>query len=476
MMTKLRLPLIILLTVICLAMPLTAVAQSAGEPVVQAVLFYSPSCPHCHFVIKEVLVPMVDEYGDQLQIIGIDTTQPEGGQLYQATIEQYQIPSERRGVPTLIIGQTILVGSVEIPEQFPALVDENLAAGGIGWPHIPGFVPPPPVEAESESPSSSESEPPTDSASDQPEPQPETATSTESETQPEAATSTESEAEPSTAPAADQPETQAVVPASTKSEAQPPTAPAVEAPDTPSESAPAPPSSPPTHRASEGGTFAPQATESPQTTADQAVLAIGEEPLPASEEMSTPPPDPVGMTLAGIVLVGMVAVLGYTTWQMTTGQHHLFQLSQNPANLVKAWAIPILSLLGLGVALYLAYVEINQVEAVCGPVGECNIVQASPYARIIGIPIAVLGVLNYLAIGLLWFGQRYVVGGPLANLSVLGLLGLTFAGTLFSIYLTWLEIFAIHAVCAWCISSAVITTISLLLVVLSVTHKRTLRV
>ena len=134
------------------------------------------------------------------------------------------------------------------------------------------------------------------------------------------------------------------------------------------------------------------------------------------------------------------------------------------------WAIPLLSLLGLGVSIYLAYVEINQVAAVCGPVGHCNIVQSSPYAQIVGIPVAVLGLLNFVAIIVLWAIQKYS-DGPLANLSTVALVGLTIFGTGFSIYLTLLEIFVIQAICAWCLSSAVITTVLMLLCVMPATAK-----
>jgi hypothetical protein len=79
-------------------------------------------------VINEVLLPMLDEYGDQLQVVGIDTYQAAGSQLYQAAIEQYQISPERRGVPALVIHDVVLVGSQEIPDRFPALVKEGLAA------------------------------------------------------------------------------------------------------------------------------------------------------------------------------------------------------------------------------------------------------------------------------------------------------------------------------------------------------------
>ena len=122
------------------------------------------------------------------------------------------------------------------------------------------------------------------------------------------------------------------------------------------------------------------------------------------------------------------------------------------------------------VSIYLAYVEINQVEAVCGPVGNCNVVQTSPYAQIIGIPIAVLGLFNYGAIIVTWGVQKYGAGS-LANLATLALVALTIFGTGFSIYLTLLEIFVIHAICAWCLTSAIITTILMLLAVMPVTHQ-----
>lgn len=119
-----------------LAIPSLTLAQSAEQPVVQAVLFYSPTCSHCHYVVTEVLAPLVNEYGAQLQILAIDSTQPGGAALYQAAVKRYEIPLERQGVPTLIIGDIVLVGSGEIPAQFPALVEEHLVAGGIGWPDI----------------------------------------------------------------------------------------------------------------------------------------------------------------------------------------------------------------------------------------------------------------------------------------------------------------------------------------------------
>jgi uncharacterized membrane protein len=109
------------------------------QPVIRAVLFFSPTCPNCHIVIDQVLPPLVDQYPGQLDIVGIDVTHPVGGNLYQAAIAKFNIPTDRLGVPTLIVGQDVLVGSYEIPEKLPALVQAGLAAGGIDWPAIPNL-------------------------------------------------------------------------------------------------------------------------------------------------------------------------------------------------------------------------------------------------------------------------------------------------------------------------------------------------
>jgi uncharacterized membrane protein len=131
-----RLLSIVVLTFLALAPSLPA---AAAQPVVRAVLFYSPTCPHCHKVITEDLPPLLDKYGQQLQIIGVDVSTSDGQMLYQAAIDYFSIPSSRWGVPTLIIGDVVLVGDAEIPEQLPGLIDTGLARGGIDWPEIPGL-------------------------------------------------------------------------------------------------------------------------------------------------------------------------------------------------------------------------------------------------------------------------------------------------------------------------------------------------
>jgi uncharacterized membrane protein len=113
--------------------------------------------------------------------------------------------------------------------------------------------------------------------------------------------------------------------------------------------------------------------------------------------------------------------------------------------------------LGIGISAYLAYVELTVAEALCGPVGDCQAVQASPYARLAGIPVGLLGVAGYLAILAAWAASRFG-GGRLGRWATLALFGLTTGGLLFSIYLTFLEPFVIGAACLWCLGSAVTMT------------------
>jgi uncharacterized membrane protein len=109
----------------------------------------------------------------------------------------------------------------------------------------------------------------------------------------------------------------------------------------------------------------------------------------------------------------------------------------------------------------MAFVEISKSEAICGPVGDCNTVQQSSYAYLFGIiPLGVLGIFGYLVIALTWLIKNY--GTPKwQRLGTWTLFCLTFFGTSFSIYLTFLEPFVIGATCAWCLSSAVVMTLLL---------------
>ena len=129
----------ILLTIVVTAVivSLIILPASAQNGVVHSVFFYSPTCPHCHKVMTDVLPVLQAEYGNKLVIAQSDTTTPAGNALWQAAVSLYN--PDVVGVPTLIIGDKILVGSREIPEYLPTYIDQYLQLGGVDWPPLPGI-------------------------------------------------------------------------------------------------------------------------------------------------------------------------------------------------------------------------------------------------------------------------------------------------------------------------------------------------
>ena len=161
--------------------------------------------------------------------------------------------------------------------------------------------------------------------------------------------------------------------------------------------------------------------------------------------------DPVANTVAVIVLLIMLASL------LAVATHYV--RGTTPKTRWPVWIIPTLAVFGLGVALYLTFVETTKTEAICGPVGDCNSVQQSPYATLFGfLPVGVLGAIGYVSISVLWAIQRF---GPKSMLKPTTLIIWAMAGfgLLFSIYLTFLEPFVIGATCIWCITSALVMTV-----------------
>ena len=114
----------------------------------------------------------------------------------------------------------------------------------------------------------------------------------------------------------------------------------------------------------------------------------------------------------------------------------------------------VLAAIGLLDSIYLAYVKLANQTASCRLIGDCEAVNNSRYADIGGVPIAVLGAAGYLLILGLLYLDRPGAGHP--DAVRFAFFGVTLAGTLYSIYLTYIEIYVLQAICPFCVLSAVV--------------------
>ena len=114
-------------------------------------------------------------------------------------------------------------------------------------------------------------------------------------------------------------------------------------------------------------------------------------------------------------------------------------------------ALTAIALAGLGIAAYLFIARVLGEAPACGPVKGCETVAASEYATVLGIPVALFGVAFSVILAgacLVWWRQ-----GDRRALYVAYGLGL--AGIITVVYLTYLELFVIEAICVWCVSYAI---------------------
>jgi len=122
-------------------------------------------------------------------------------------------------------------------------------------------------------------------------------------------------------------------------------------------------------------------------------------------------------------------------------------------------AIALLALVGLFVALYLWLHALGFGGAIkCGASGGCETVQTSPWAVFLGMPVAFYGVVGYLALLIVALAGLRPAALAQQTWNLL-LLGLATVGVVFTAYLTYVELFLVHAICRWCVGSAVIITL-----------------
>ncbi len=452
-----------------LLVPLVAPGRQlcAQQQPVRVVLFFSPTCPHCHEVIQDHLPIFFDIYGgqphlwtdpsvpdtdrslyllynDQLEILLVDASEAEGGRLFVAELASHGIPPEQGSVPRMVFGETVLIGSVEIPSRFHSLMRKAMAEGGLDWPAIQGLA-----TLAARFPTSAVTAADSELAARPVAPDSAALRETDTTVAPGDSTAVVTAAGEQadtvgvTDPVASaNPQTQHVVPRDTVSNAI--------------RAEPEPPPTADTAVALEPRETADSSIGS--TTGSASAVAAGGDstitpfdavPRRRLTMVENLRRDPVGNGLSVVVLLGMVAsVVTVAATKRLPGSW-----SRPPT------AILVVAVLGILVASYLSYVETSGAVAVCGPVGDCNTVQQSEYAVLLGlIPVGTLGLFAYVAIIVMWFLARSG-SRPTADYAGLLLLATAFLGTLFSIYLTFLEPFVIGATCAWCLASSVAITV-----------------
>ncbi len=116
-------------------------------------------------------------------------------------------------------------------------------------------------------------------------------------------------------------------------------------------------------------------------------------------------------------------------------------------------AIGVLALLGLGIAAYLTYLRYNGGSPYCiAGGGGCEQVQESEYAKLAGIPVAVLGLVAYAALLV-----TALVPGPVAAAAGAGI---ALVGVAFSAWLLYAQLELIDAVCQWCVANDVVIALA----------------
>jgi len=111
------------------------------EGAVHALYFYANDCPHCIAALEEVISPLEVEYGDLLDVRLLEISLPEYYEAMLIVESHFDITAAERSIPTLIIGDQILIGETEVRDIFPGLVAEGLEQGGVPFPDVPGIDP-----------------------------------------------------------------------------------------------------------------------------------------------------------------------------------------------------------------------------------------------------------------------------------------------------------------------------------------------
>ena len=122
------------------------------------------------------------------------------------------------------------------------------------------------------------------------------------------------------------------------------------------------------------------------------------------------------------------------------------------------WVSAAFSGLGIVVSGYLVSKRFTGGSLACTRWAQCDVVNNSVYSQLFGVPVSVIGLAGYLLLLGLALTALRTNGSPQHRILLVSFV-LSLGGVGFSAYLTYLEIYVIEALCAWCIASAVIITV-----------------
>jgi len=133
-----------------------------------------------------------------------------------------------------------------------------------------------------------------------------------------------------------------------------------------------------------------------------------------------------------------------------------------------ALAMAVMAIAGMAISAYLTFVKLSGGQPYCGPVVGCETVNTSSYSSISGIPVALFGLVASAAI-LAGVTAWYRAG---SRNGLLVAYGLGLASLPMLAYLTYLELFVIHAVCIWCVGYAITVVVGCLIATREVLRER----
>jgi uncharacterized membrane protein len=129
------------------------------------------------------------------------------------------------------------------------------------------------------------------------------------------------------------------------------------------------------------------------------------------------------------------------------------------------------ALAGLFVSAYLWLYKLGAIGTISCGTGGCETVQLSPQSRFLGIEVAAIGAAGYAVLLVLTLASLQPRWS--GNVRLVQLIAFLAGGAvLFTLYLKYLELFVIHAICRWCVASAVLIVVFFTLIVLELRRVR----